>query len=111
MILSESMAILAYLCDKFGSIPSHYYPADLESRAKVNEMCFWYQSYYRDIMFRLIRLKVFETMVFGLPLTPEKIQSANDHILKALTLLNTLLSNQQFLCGKNPSIADLLVFF
>uniref|UniRef100_A0A0E9P7F4 GST N-terminal domain-containing protein n=1 Tax=Anguilla anguilla TaxID=7936 RepID=A0A0E9P7F4_ANGAN len=36
-ILAESIAILKYLAEKFRT-PDHWYPADLQKRARVNEV-------------------------------------------------------------------------
>ena len=41
-----SGAILRYLCDKY-QLPDHWYPKDLQSRAKVDEALSWFPANLR----------------------------------------------------------------
>jgi glutathione S-transferase len=57
-LLAESSAILKYLADKFRSAS---YPADLQSRARVNERMDWFNTgLYRDLGYGLIYPQVID---------------------------------------------------
>ncbi len=46
MICYDSAAIMKYLAQKY-SIPDHWYPSDLEKRAKINEYLDWHHQNLR----------------------------------------------------------------
>jgi hypothetical protein len=46
--LSESAAILTYLCNS-RKLPDHWYPADIRARAKVDQYLHWHHQHIRKI--------------------------------------------------------------
>ena len=45
--ITESIAILGYLCEKYSTIPGSYYGNNLEERAIINQYLSWCQNYLR----------------------------------------------------------------
>ena len=54
-----SIAIMMYLAEKFGT-PEHWYPSDLQKRARVNEYLSWQHMAIRMHGSKIFWLKVRE---------------------------------------------------
>jgi glutathione S-transferase len=104
--LTESSAILKFLADKF-ELPS--YPKDLRARARVNERMDWINTQLcRDLAYGLVYPQVF----------PNHKRPTDDHQKGQLAwaqerakawmkiLDESLIGNQQYLCGDKITIAD-----
>ena len=106
LLLWESNAILQYVADKQGNISA--YPTDLRVRADINRWLLWEASSW----FPCCYLYMGENI--GKPLTgetpDEAVLSAHlaDFDLRA-SILDARLADQQWLCGANPTIADIAV--
>ncbi|KAG8146483.1 hypothetical protein E2320_012811 [Naja naja] len=82
-ILSEGMAILLYLSRKYNT-PDHWYPSDLQKRAKVDEYLSWHQATIRSNAPKTMWIKVLIPLLTGQPLPPEKLQEVMDGLATAL---------------------------
>jgi glutathione S-transferase len=52
--LSESNAILVYICEKYPSMPQSISGKTIQERANVNKFLSWYQNEFRPIFFEPI---------------------------------------------------------
>ncbi|KAM6423008.1 glutathione S-transferase theta-1-like isoform 2-T2 [Liasis olivaceus] len=93
-ILAEGTAILLYLSRKYNT-PDHWYPSDIQRRAKVDEYLSWHQ--------------VLIPLFTGQPLSPEKLQEVMDGLAASLDQFEELfLQDKPFLVGSEVSLADLV---
>ena len=109
--LSESNAILEYLCDSFPEKLSKLRGVDIKEKHRVSEFLSYYQGSYRPSLIALYR-----TMIGALYKNEscsrralneaqKKMTSAFDHIEAQLA------KGRKYLTGDNLTIADLLIFF
>ncbi|XP_072043682.1 glutathione S-transferase theta-1-like [Amphiura filiformis] len=106
--LTESVAILKYLCDKY-NVPDHWYPKDLERRAKVDEYMGWQHINTRMNCAKVFVYEVLLPKATGSEMDPGKLSTAIGEMEETLTNLeNIFLKDKPYLCGNDISIADLL---
>ncbi|KAK2588572.1 hypothetical protein KPH14_006346 [Odynerus spinipes] len=97
--LWESRAIMAYLAEQYGKDDS-LYPKDPKKRAVVNQRLFFDQgTLYQSFA------DFFYPMVFGAPRDETKFEK----IGTAIGFLEKFLENQNYVAGKNMTIADLTI--
>jgi glutathione S-transferase len=105
--LTESLAILKYLADKF-DLPS--YPKDLKQRAKVNEMMDWFNSnFYRDYGYGFVYPQIFPHHKRPTPEAQEATLAWGKERAKGwLSVLDShfIGPKKQYLCGDQITIAD-----
>ncbi|MCD7448588.1 Glutathione S-transferase theta-1 [Datura stramonium] len=107
--LFESHAILRYLASAFPGVADHWYPSDLQKRAKVECVLDWHHSNLRRGSVGYI----FNTVLapaFGLPLNPQVAAEGKKILSASLATIDTywLQKDGKFLLGNSqPSLADL----
>ncbi|XP_059285993.1 glutathione S-transferase T1-like [Lycium ferocissimum] len=107
--LFESHAILRYLASAFPEVADHWYPTDLQKRAKIESVLDWHHSNLR----RGSALYVFNTVLapaFGLPVNPQAAAEDKKVLSASLATIDTfwLQKDGSFLNGNSqPSLADL----
>ena len=106
-VLTESHAILRYLCEKFG-VADHWYPKEMKKRAKMDQYLDWHHTYLRYGCAGLVFKTHFGPKFFKLQYSEEEVNQAHIAFKSAMTLINTWLSTQKYICGDQISIADLL---
>nr|QCU71300.1 glutathione S-transferase theta-1-like protein [Eremias argus] len=107
-VLSEGTAILLYLSRKYNT-PDHWYPSDVQKRAKVDEYLSWHQANIRANAPKAMWIKVLIPLFTGQPLPPEKLQEVMEGLGACLTQLEELfLQDKPFLVGSEVSLADLM---
>uniref|UniRef100_A0A7N8XKX4 glutathione transferase n=1 Tax=Mastacembelus armatus TaxID=205130 RepID=A0A7N8XKX4_9TELE len=109
-ILTESIAILQYLVQKHSSIvPDHWYPADLQHRALVNEYLSWQDMNLRAHGSKVFLVRTLYPLVMGSEPPKEKVDAAVEDLKQSLHLLEEkFLQNKPFIIGNNISLADLV---
>ncbi|XP_066221588.1 glutathione S-transferase theta-3-like isoform X2 [Saccopteryx leptura] len=96
--LAESVAILLYLSRKYKA-PDHWYPQDLQARARVDEYLAWQHTALRSSCTRAMWQKV----------PPETLASTLAELDWCLQLLeDKFLKDEDFLAGPLISMADLV---
>ncbi|XP_061458917.1 glutathione S-transferase theta-1-like [Rhineura floridana] len=107
-VLAEGTAILLYLSRKYKT-PDHWYPSDLQKRAKVDEYLSWHQANIRANAPKTMWIKVLIPLLTGQPLPPEKLQEVMEGLGTSLRQLEELfLQDKPFLVGNEVSLADLM---
>uniref|UniRef100_A0A8C5YEE6 glutathione transferase n=1 Tax=Microcebus murinus TaxID=30608 RepID=A0A8C5YEE6_MICMU len=106
--LTESVAILLYLARKYEA-PDHWYPQDLQGRARVDEYLAWQHTALRRNCLRALWHKVMLPVFLGEPVSPQMLAATLAELDETLQLLeNKFLQNKAFLAGPQISLADLV---
>uniref|UniRef100_A0A8C0A0Y9 glutathione transferase n=1 Tax=Anas zonorhyncha TaxID=75864 RepID=A0A8C0A0Y9_9AVES len=106
--LAESIAILLYLARKFKT-PDHWYPSDLQKRARVDEYLSWQHVNIRGKGSKLFLTKVLLPLLTGQPLSPEKLEGVTEELNVVLKQFEEkFLQDKPFIVGNEISLADLV---
>lgn len=106
--LSESVAILLYLTRKY-KVPDHWYPQDLQARARVDEYLAWQHVNLRRNCIRALWQKVMFPVFLGETVSPEILTTTLAELDMSLQFLeDNFLKDQAFLAGPHISLADLI---
>ncbi|KAK2838106.1 hypothetical protein Q5P01_015318 [Channa striata] len=109
-ILTESVAILKYMAQKYSSsIADNWYPAGLEQRARVNEYLAWQHTNLRPNGSKVFLLKSLFRVIMGSEAPKEKMDAAVEDLKQSLKLLEEkFLQNRSFIVGDKISLADVV---
>ncbi|XP_075389704.1 glutathione S-transferase theta-2B-like isoform X2 [Tenrec ecaudatus] len=100
-VLTESTAILIYLSQKYHT-DDHWYPAELQARARVHEYLGWHGDFIRGTFGVMLWTKVLAPLI-GTQVPEEKVCRNRTAIDEALDKLNArFLGNKPFLTGQQP---------
>ncbi|KAJ6659092.1 hypothetical protein lerEdw1_019395 [Lerista edwardsae] len=106
--LAESIAILLYLARKFRT-PDHWYPSELQQRARVDEFLSWQHTGIRPFGSKVFMIKSLAPVVLASPLPPEKLEGAVEGLNEALKAFEEkFLQDKPFIAGDEISLADLV---
>ncbi|XP_073485304.1 glutathione S-transferase theta-4 isoform X1 [Aquarana catesbeiana] len=106
--MAESTAILLYLANKY-KIPDHWYPADVQKRARVDEYLAWQHTNTRPHGSKLFWVKVMTPFLLGHEAEPEKLEPVVTEFNTTLTTIEqNFLGGKPFIAGDEISIADLV---
>ncbi|XP_068013244.1 glutathione S-transferase theta-1-like isoform X2 [Melanerpes formicivorus] len=106
--LAESIAIFLYLARKFKT-PDHWYPADLQKRARVDEYLAWQHTAVRAKAGIILVQKMLTPIITGKPVPAEKMQSLIEELNVVLSQFEEkFLQDKPFIAGTEVSLADLL---
>ncbi|XP_045880230.1 glutathione S-transferase theta-2B-like isoform X1 [Meles meles] len=108
-ILTESSAILIYLSSKYQTA-NHWYPSDLQARARVHEYLGWHADCIRGTFGVPLWTKVIVPLI-GAHMPEEKVERNKTAMDQALQQLEEkFLGDQAFFTGQQMSLADLMAF-
>ncbi|XP_013870074.1 glutathione S-transferase theta-1 [Austrofundulus limnaeus] len=109
-ILTESTAILTYLAQKCSaSVADHWFPAELQQRARVNEYLSWQHLNLRAHCSKVFLLKTLYPFVMGSEAPKEKMDAALEDLKQSLNLLEEkFLQDKAFIVGSKISVADVV---
>ncbi|XP_028905320.1 glutathione S-transferase theta-1 [Ornithorhynchus anatinus] len=106
--LAESVAILLYLSRKYGTA-DHWYPADLQARARVDEYLSWQHTTVRVNGSKLLWFKLLIPYLSEEPVPEEKLEGILDDLGTNLQQLEEkFLQDRPFIAGDHISLADLV---
>uniref|UniRef100_A0A3Q2DNR8 glutathione transferase n=1 Tax=Cyprinodon variegatus TaxID=28743 RepID=A0A3Q2DNR8_CYPVA len=106
-ILALIIAILQYLAQKC-SVADHWFPADLQQRARVSEYLSWQHLNLRLHCSKVTMLRVGIDFMLTLP-RPGRPTKLSNRGIRSLDLLEEkFLQNKQFIIGSKISLADLV---
>uniref|UniRef100_A0A9L0SP69 glutathione transferase n=1 Tax=Equus caballus TaxID=9796 RepID=A0A9L0SP69_HORSE len=104
----KSVAILLYLTRKYKT-PDHWYPQDLQARARVDEYLAWQHTALRRNCLRTLWHKLMLPVFMGEPVAPEMLAATLAELDGSLQLLeDKFLQNKAFFAGPHISLADLV---
>ncbi|XP_047447517.1 glutathione S-transferase theta-1a [Mugil cephalus] len=109
-VLTESIAILMYMVQKHSaSVADHWYPADLQQRARVNEYLSWQHMNLRAHGSKVFMLRALFPVIMGSEPPQEKVDDATEDLTQSLNLLEEkFLQDKPFIVGSKISLADLV---
>nr|DBA23026.1 TPA: hypothetical protein GDO54_013988 [Pyxicephalus adspersus] len=106
--MAESTAMLLYLANKYKT-PDHWYPSDLQKRARVDEYLAWQHSNTRPNGSKLFWIKAITPWLLGHEPEPEKLEAAVNEFNTTLKAFEeAFLQGKPFIAGDEISIADLV---
>ncbi|KAM5194195.1 glutathione S-transferase theta-1-like isoform 1-T1 [Mantella aurantiaca] len=106
--MAESTAILLYLVNKYKT-PDHWYPADIQKRARVDEYLAWQHSNTRPNGSKLFWIKGMTPFLLGHEATPETLEPVVTEYNNTLTAIeDKFLQCKPFIAGDEISIADIV---
>lgn len=106
LILTESNAILQYAADKASN--TNAYPTELTTRADINRWLLWEcGSWFPTCYVYLVENCV--KPLLGDQTDPSVLAAESDRFHKLAGILNDRLSSSPYICGANPTIADIAV--
>ncbi|XP_029366321.1 glutathione S-transferase theta-1a [Echeneis naucrates] len=107
-VLTESVAILEYMAQKY-SVADHWFPADLQQRARVNEYLSWQHMNLRAHGSKVFLLRILFPVIMGSEAPKDKMDAAMEDLKQSLNLLEAkFLQNKPFIIGDKISLADLV---
>ncbi|XP_069817244.1 glutathione S-transferase theta-1-like [Dendropsophus ebraccatus] len=106
--LAESTAMLRYLANKYET-PDHWYPSDIQKRARVDEYLAWQHTNTRPHAARVFWIKAMAPYLLGHDAPDEKLQPALCEFINTLTAIeDQFLQDKPFIAGDEISIADIV---
>lgn len=107
-VLTESTAILEYLVQKC-AVADHWFPAELQQRARVNEYLSWQHLNLRSHCSKVFLLRTLYPFVMGSEAPKEKMDASLEDMKQSLNLLEEkFLQSKPFIVGNKISVADVV---
>jgi glutathione S-transferase len=100
-VVWESQAIMRYLADKHKA--DTWYPAEPRARIHVEQWLDWNQTRLGIECGKIM----FHTFFAGDKSKPEVIEDGKKWLAKILPVMDGILSRRKYLCGEQPTLADL----
>lgn len=104
--LSESHAILVYLCENF-EVNQNWYPKQSGPRAKVNEYLNWHHRNTREAFGVFLFNKFMGPAIYKKPIDQKKLENCLITQKKVLNYLDSTLKSNYIANTSSPTIADL----
>ncbi|XP_006822345.1 glutathione S-transferase theta-1-like [Saccoglossus kowalevskii] len=106
--LRESVAILKYLAAKYNTA-DHWYPRDLQKRAKVDEYLAWHHGNTRKDAIFVFWTEVLIPRMRGTEINQPRLKKAVAAFDNTMDKIEKIfLKDQKFLCGDDITLADIM---
>ena len=105
-ILWESNAILQYAAEKVGNTSA--YPSEIETRADINRWLLWESSSWFGSCYVYLVENCVKPLL-GDTTDQNVLANEEENFHKLATILDSRLANSKFLCGDEPTIADVAI--
>ncbi|KAG7384332.1 Glutathione S-transferase theta-1 [Phytophthora pseudosyringae] len=110
-VLTEGMAILQYLGDRFDwTGPKDLYPKDLRVRAKINEFLHWHHTNTRLFTLNIVRPEISKKLKAATPKDLAALEGKDALVEKEFALLETFLADDFIARTAFPTIADFTAY-
>ncbi|XP_014223496.1 glutathione S-transferase theta-1-like [Trichogramma pretiosum] len=108
-VLTESVAILRYLCREF-KVDDHWYPKESKAQARVDEFLEWQHMGLRLHLVSYVRTKSIIPLITKKPARPEELKRLEGPVASSLDDLNNiwLKDNKPFLVSNKITVADII---
>uniref|UniRef100_A0A2H8TJ57 glutathione transferase n=2 Tax=Melanaphis sacchari TaxID=742174 RepID=A0A2H8TJ57_9HEMI len=107
-ILTESIAILRYIC-RTHNVADHWYPKDSVKQAHVDEYLEWHHTNTRADCGLYCLHKVMWPLFSGKPVNKQRVAQLEKKMIITLDLIeNVWLKNKTFLSGNEISFSDII---
>ena len=106
LMLNESNSILMYAADKVGA--SEAYPTDLKKRADINRWLLWESNAWFPTCYIYLVENCVKPLLGG-EADPAVLAAEADNFHKLAGILDARLAGSKYICGDNPTIADVAV--
>lgn len=104
--LWESNAILQYAADKHGKTDA--YPTDLKTRSDINRWALWESSSWFPSCYVYLVENCVKPLL-GASTDSAALEAEEPRFRRLAGILESRLSQSEWLCGSNPTIADIIV--
>jgi glutathione S-transferase len=107
-VLTESAAIIQYLSEAFAGLGRMYVASDIESRAVLNEWCYFIVSELDAGSLYVVRRHEGLAQIYGV--APAAVESAKSYFLHNLVAMASRIERDSpYLFGERLSVADILL--
>jgi glutathione S-transferase len=107
-VLTESAAIIQYLSEAFAGLGQMYVAHDIESRAALNEWCYFIVSELDAGSLYVVRRHEGLAQIYGV--APAAVESAKSYFLHNLVAMASRIERDSpYLFGERLSVADILL--
>jgi glutathione S-transferase len=108
LVLTESAAIIQYLNETFASPDSIYAPRDAESRAALNEWCYFIATELDAGSLYVMRRHIGLEHIYGA--APKAVESARNYFIENVEAMAPRIAKAgRYLMGERFSVADILM--
>ena len=108
-VLTESNAIMIYLCEKAGAAGAALYPTGLRERSTVNRWLFWMSNHWSPAIAGLNFENMLKKMFGQGDPDPAQVARHETFLKKFAAVLDGELGTRTWVCGDSMTLADISI--